>query len=155
MNYNFKHPIEAFRNQIMGHNVQALQRNWSTFSFENKSKYKNKIKDKLTCGSLWVSQIFWSSSWHHSILSESTLVHINGDVTWGTFFFICYERGWTNAGNGRGLWLVSFGQLQGADWQHNCHQDVWQTLDKPHELMRGQVHFVGVISVHPGQMWMK
>ena len=29
--------------------------NQSTLSFENKSKYKNKIKDKLTCGSLWGS----------------------------------------------------------------------------------------------------
>ena len=44
MNYNFKHPIEAFRNQIMNHNVQALQKNWGTFNFENKSKYKKKIK---------------------------------------------------------------------------------------------------------------
>ena len=99
--------------------------NWNTLNFENKSKYKNKFKDKLTCGSFQVSLMCWSSSWHLSILTERILVHINGDVTWGTFLFICHEKGWAKAGNRRGLWLVSFGQLQGIDGQHSCHQDVW------------------------------
>ena len=43
-------------------------------------------------------------------------------------------------------------------WQasgDSYHQDVWQTPDEPHQLMRGHVQFVGVISVHPEHMGME
>ena len=44
---------------------------------------------------------------------ERTLVHINGDVTCGTFLFICHENGWAKVRNGRGLQLVSFVSFRG------------------------------------------
>ena len=57
------------------------------------------------------------------------LVHINGDGTSKTFPFIFSKKRVDQGIGRRGLWLVSFGQLHGTDWQGSCHQDVWQTLD--------------------------
>ena len=68
-------------NQISSILTKAFRKlNESTLSLENISKYKNKIKDKLTCVFLQVSYRFQYSSWHHSILAESTPAHISGDA---------------------------------------------------------------------------
>ena len=92
---------------------------------------------------------------NQSISAESTLAHINGDVTWGAFLFICYERGQAKARNGRGLWFgwlwPASGNRLAAQLLPGCLADTRQTS----LLMRDHVWFVGVFSVHPGQMWMK
>ena len=49
--------------------------------------------------------------------------------------------------------MVGVRQLPMGDGQGSCCQDVWQTPDRPHSLMRGgHIQFVGMSSVHPGQM---
>ena len=63
-----------------------------------------------------------------------------------------HKEGWTKTGRGKDCHWSLWGQLPESDGQGSCCQDVWQTLDGPHQLMRGCIQFVGVSSVHPGQM---
>ena len=69
-----------------------------------------------------------------------------------TLAFMGHKKGWTKTGRGKDCHWSLQGQLPEDDGQGNCCQDVWQTVDGPHYLMRGHVQFVGISSVHPGQV---
>ena len=87
---------------------------------------------KGLCGSLWVSYIFQSISSHCSFLAESTLAHINSDVTQEPSLLCAMKGGGPKWGTERGYHWSALASFKGWIDSTTTTQDVWQTLDETH-----------------------